>query len=584
MTSHPLARRRRLLRVGVGALAVAVLATACGLSDTARSSIKAGSGSAIGSTAGQQVAGGAGQAAQDAGAGAATDPNAAAAGGDTTSGGTAPDPNAAPGAVTGGGGAAVPGAAPAVVSGGGGTSSGTVPGAPAAGGTPAKAGSTTAKASTKATATTKATTKAPAKTAAPVKAGGPVAAGPAPATSAACSTAGGDATGITATDINIGLHAPLTGTGTPFPNSSFVEGSKIFWKNPAHKVCGRNVNIDFEDDTYTPDGANKVCSAFASTKFLVLGGAGTDQIQACATNTDMTRAGVPYLSAGVTENGLTGLGNYFAGSLTYRQQGPLLVTAANQNGYAKPAASIDNADNGGKAQWAIVTGASGNFTDARDGITKALDAAGIKYKVFPVDQSGNYQAAATQLGTTLALSGYKSVYTLTAPGYWVYMIGGFYGQSPTGNGVAWTGPGVSFSDFLVAQLVCSGSKNQISGHAYYLAPNTGLDRATAEFKSDAAADGQAGDDIQWGLYGLDQSVFNALNATAKTGLTRQNFIAALQQQSFAVNGSYAPIAFNGSHFGGTGAYVQQVDCSKGEPGQNQAGTWNTVGSDYLKLQ
>ncbi len=577
MTSHPLARRRRLLRVGVGALAVAVLATACGLSDTARSSIKAGSGSAIGSTAGQQVAGGAGQAAQDAGAGAATDPNAAAAGGDTTSGGTAPDPNAAPGAVTGGGSAAVPGAAPAVVSGGGGTSSGTVPGAPAAGGTPAKAGSTTAKASTKATATTKATTKAPAKTAAPVKAGGPVAAAPAPATSAACSTAGGDATGITATDINIGLHAPLTGTGTPFPNSSFVEGSKIFWKNPAHKVCGRNVNIDFEDDTYTPDGANKVCRAFATTKFLVLGGAGTDQIQACATNSDMTRNGVPYISAGVTENGLTGLANYFAASLTYRQQGNMLVTAAKQNGYATPAPSTDG------SQWAIVTADTGNFTDARDGITQALDAAGIKYTVFKESQNGDYTATAAQLGQQLALRNYKTVYTLAAPGFWVKMIGGFYTQSPTGGGVTWTGPGVSFSDFLVAQLVCSGSKNMISGHAFYLAPNTGLDRATSEFKADASADGQAGDDIQWGLYGLDQSVYAALTETAKTGLTRQNFIASLQRQSLTVNGSYAPIAFNG-HFGGTGAYVQKVDCGPTEPGQNQPGTWTTVGTDYLKLQ
>ena len=33
---------------------------------------------------------------------------------------------------------------------------------------------------------------------------------------------------------------------------------------------------------------------------------------------------VPYLSAGVTDNGLTGLSNYFAVSLTYKQQGTLV--------------------------------------------------------------------------------------------------------------------------------------------------------------------------------------------------------------------------------------------------------------------
>jgi hypothetical protein len=31
----------------------------------------------------------------------------------------------------------------------------------------------------------------------------------------------GDTTGITKSTINIGLHAPLTGTGTPFPTESF---------------------------------------------------------------------------------------------------------------------------------------------------------------------------------------------------------------------------------------------------------------------------------------------------------------------------------------------------------------------------
>ena len=588
----PFSPRRRLLRVGMVMLAMAVSASACGLSSSARSSIKAasaGSAATVGGTAGAAgTAAQPGSAADTSGSGAVADPGAAVGAPVAGVPGVATDSGGAP--VTSGGGAPVPvggvpvaGGAPVAVGGSrpGGTQPGTAattatkPGTTAAtkpGTSPTKSGTTAAKPGTTAAKPGGGTT------------GGGTAAGT--TNSASCSTANGNATGITATDINIGLHAPLTGTGTPFPVNSFDEGSKIFWRDPAHKVCGRTVNLEFQDDTYTPDGANRVCTAFAANKFLVLGGAGTDQIQACATNSDMTRGGVPYLSAGVTENGLTSLSNYFAASLTYRQQGNLLVTAARQNNFLNVAPNtVDNADTGGgKAQWAIIAGKPDNFGDAVTGITTALNAAGIKYHVIRVTNTGNYQAEATSNGQSLALAGYKVVYDLTAPGYWVFLTSAFYTQSPTGNGVFWTGPGVSFTDFLLAQDTCGGSKNAINGQAYYLAPNTGLDRATADFKAGAAADKQPGDDIQWGLWGLNQAVFNALNTAAQTGLTRQNFIAALQRSAFPVNPSYTPLAFNGSHFGGTGAYVQRINCGKAEPGQNQNGTWDTVGGDYLHAQ
>lgn len=427
----------------------------------------------------------------------------------------------------------------------------------------------------------------PAATSAGSAPGGSAAPGTGTGTSQAAATgpavpcgvpSGGDTTGITKTTINIGLHAPLTGTGTPFPNSSFQKGAQVFFDQPQNKVCGRKVQVDFEDDTYTPDGANRVCSQFAKTSFLAIGGAGTDQIQACATNTDINRTGTPYLSAGVTDNGMRNLKNYFAISLTYEQQGGIVVRNALAQGFGQPPA----ATGGAKKQWAVVTANTPNFDGATVGISRALDQAGISYDVTRFNQNGgNYQAAAKQLGQQLALDGYKTIFVDAAPGVFVFLTQGYYNAAPTGNGVHWTGPGVTFTDFLVAQLVCQGSAGAINGAADFLAPNPGIDRATPDFK---AAFNNSYDDIEWGLWGLDQAIYQMLQA-ANTNLTRQHFIQTVQAGTFG-GGAFAPASFRGGHFGGTGAWVQRVNCSKANPNQpNDArgrGSWDTIGSTYLK--
>lgn len=391
--------------------------------------------------------------------------------------------------------------------------------------------------------------------------------------SGACATpTGGNTTGITASTINIGLHAPLTGTGTPFPNTSFKNGAGTFWAQPGHTVCGRKVAVDFQDDTYTPSGAHQVCSAMAKRDFIVVGGGGTDQIQACATDSVVDGTGTPYLSAGVTTNGLTSLPNYFAVSLTYQQQGTLVVQNAIKQGIAHPAKV-----NG--AEWEIVTANTKNFDDATQGITSALQAAGITYHVDRVDQNGNYQAAATQFGQQLALAGYKTIFVDAAPGYFVFMTGGYYGADPSDTKVNWVGPGVTYTEVTVAQYVCTSTKNQIDGHAWFLAPAPGIDRATPDFK---AAYNNSYDDIEWSLWGLSQVLFDLLK-NASGNLTRQNFIARTAQASVP-GGVYPNVVFGGkTHFGGTGAWVQKITCSVTEPNQSQAGSWTTVGNDYLRL-
>ena len=403
-----------------------------------------------------------------------------------------------------------------------------------------------------------------------------------PATGGACGVPhNGTTTGITASTLNIGLHAPLTGTGTPFPNSSFQAGAQTFWDQPGHTVCGRKVHVEFRDDTYTPSGATSVCNDMAGKDFIVVGGGGTDQIQACATAPKIQSLGVPYLSPGVTDNGLTGLSNYFALSLSYAQQGALVLQNAKQQGIANPSPSQVDSDNisGQKAVWAVVTANTKNFEGARNGIEQALNAAHIPYKDYKVDQNGDYKSAATQFGSQLAINGFKTIFVDAAPGYFVFMSGGYYGASSV-NTANWVGPGVTYTEVTVAQYICTGSKNQISGHAWFLSPAPGLDHASSAFKQ---AYNNKYDDIEWALWGLSETLWNLLNK-ANANLTRQNFIASTEHTSLPAGSVYPPLdyAHHGGHFGGTGAWVQRVNCGETEPNQNQNGGWDTVGNTYLR--
>jgi hypothetical protein len=380
---------------------------------------------------------------------------------------------------------------------------------------------------------------------------------PTTAVSAKCSTLGQNVVGITPTEIRIGIHAPQTGTGAPLP-PSFQAGVAVYWKT--HKVCGRTVVIDFQDDKYTPQTAQDVCGPMSRRDFLVIGAAGTDQIQACATMPDIAGKGVPYLSAGVTTNGLTGLKHYFALTLTYAAQADLVLRNAKQQGL-------------GMKKWAVVTSNTNNFKDARDAMESVLTANKIDFKDIQVDATNDngLQGRAAATGTQIATGGYDTVFLDTSPGYFIYMSGTASKQGFNGT---YTGPGVTMTEVTVAQLVCTATVGVVK--ANFLAPFPGIDRATQDFKT---ATGGQYDDIYWSLWGLSQALEGALNASSS--LTRPAFISSLQNATLT-NGVYPPSRFNGGHFGGTGVYSQRMNCSKTEPNQSQAGSWDTVSGPLYK--
>ena len=252
---------------------------------------------------------------------------------------------------------------------------------------------------------------------------------------------------------------------------------------------------------------------------------------------------MPYISAGVTTNGLTGLNHYFAATLTYAQQAELVLRNAKQQGFAA-------------GKWAVITSNTNNFKDAREAMKSVLKKNGIQYDDIQVDATNDngIQSRAAATGTKLATGGYKVAFLVTSPGYFLYMSGTASKQGFTGT---YTGPGVTMTEVTVAQLVCSGTAGVVK--ANFLAPFPGIDRATPEFKSAA---NNSYDDIYWSIWGLNQALEGALNAAPN--LTRAGFIEGLKRATLP-NGVYPPSKFAGGHFGGTGAWSQKMNCGETQP-------------------
>ncbi len=339
--------------------------------------------------------------------------------------------------------------------------------------------------------------------------------------------------------IHIALHGPLTGAGVP--QSSFTSGTPKYWKT--HKLAnGFSVDAVAIDDKYNAADALRACNAAADEKFLIVGGAGTDQISACAQSPKLRRLHVPYLSAGVTEAGLANISTYFATSLTYKQQAPLLIKLAKDKGYF------------GK-KWAMVITETDNFKDAREGMVSALQSNGAKGSSGGFNPSKDVFLTAkaptncSTLATQIRGGGYEVVYFLGQPSFFAQCVGSI-GNVPINP--VYTGPGPSFGISSVITLACAANA---SYQGYYLHPSPSWNQRA---KYGAPAD--LTDDIEVGIWGAMQQLDQAF-ALVKGPLSRESFTAALAQSSVR-GGVFNPVSFNGgSRFAGSAAYANEAVCS-----------------------
>jgi ABC-type branched-subunit amino acid transport system substrate-binding protein len=360
------------------------------------------------------------------------------------------------------------------------------------------------------------------------------------------SAAGGNTTGVTDDSIKIGVHAPVTGAAA-IPQASFERAVGVYFEavNRAGGINGRKVEVLFEDDGFDPNRARAECKKLAEQEqvFLLIGGAGADQIDACARYA--AAAGVPYLSAGVHETrpGLGSLANlptYFALSLTYEQQVPLLANVVAKEFSGENVALIvadnDSLDNFyAQADAAVGDAAGDNFVLSRR---------------IPKNTSSDAPA----VGTAICQSQAQAVVWNASPSSLLNVAKSMPCR------VTFVGPGLTNGLNIVTQVGCPN----VDGALFY-SPFPGMDvmRQDQAFvdayreKNDANPD-----DIGAAIYGMEKLVGAMLQATGKD-LTRESFMATIARVKNFQTGVYPPTSFT-SRFGGTAMNLLQADCGRSE--------------------
>ena len=370
--------------------------------------------------------------------------------------------------------------------------------------------------------------------------------GPA-ASSGPAKVIGTNRTGVTADKITLAVHAPATGAA-PLPVASFERARDMYWRwiteAKGEKVLGRSkVEVLFKDDRYQPSTAVQACREMASSAFSLVGGGGTDQIQACGRFAESSK--VPYFSAGVTENGLRGLKWYFAASMSYKQQGGLLAQYVKKNFSGKKVA-------------AIITDTP-NFDDARDGWETGVKAAGLNYYKtlrHPRGDTSWYNTYATELKG----AGVEVVYINSAPVDYIR----FADQaSQQGFKPQFVGVGVTMGLNTVLE---SGCPELDKGTFFSSFP--ALDYAQQnipDFFAAAQKFGIVADDLAlalWGIARIQHELFKTYEATYGKDLTREDFRNLVEKQTAVKTAVYPDLSYSATdHFGANQVHVLRADCA-----------------------
>lgn len=357
---------------------------------------------------------------------------------------------------------------------------------------------------------------------------------------------GGDRTGVTDTTIKIGVHAPVTGAAA-VPQRSFENAVGTYFEaiNKKGGIFGRKIEVFFEDDQFRPDVARTKCKGMAEqTKvFLLVGGAGADQIDACARYA--AEAGVPYISGGVHESrpgqsALSSLSTYFAVSLTYDQQAPMLARL------------YKSLHNGKKV--VVITADNDSLNGYHDKATAALKSAAGSNLAYSERIPKNTQSEALAIGTKICNSGASAVVWNASPSTLINVT-----KSMTCT-PQFIGPGLTNGLNIVATATCPS----LNGALFY-SPFPGMDvmRKNGQFVSDyQAKNGSAPDDIGAAIYGLEKIIVSMLQASGKD-LTREGFMSTIAKQKTFNTGVFPTTNFT-SRFGGTAMHLLKADCGSRE--------------------
>src|SRR5947209_4587646 len=329
----------------------------------------------------------------------------------------------------------------------------------------------------------------------------------------------GDTTGVTADSITVGVHGPVTGAA-PFPATSFNAGKDVYFNfvNDKGGIAGRKVKVVFEDDGYNPSQAVSVCKKLVQQDhvFMLIGLGGTDQIVACSQYA--ASVGVPYVSEGVSEQALSTLQNYFGLSMTYKAQGPLLAQ------YMKNVLHV--------TRVGMIRANTANFDDAHTAFLQAAQQLGLQVTFDrALDKNADSQTAFSAGGSICGnrANAPEAVYPLLSPGIWVQVVAGANAQACN---PIWSGVGVTAGLNTVGTAACGVAPTT---KAHFFSPFPGLnvaDQVDPDYnRAYRQQHGQAGDDIGWGIWGLEK-VVSAMLAAPGRGLSRQSFVSTSTGKSY----------------------------------------------------
>ena len=344
----------------------------------------------------------------------------------------------------------------------------------------------------------------------------------------------------------IGIHAPVTGA-SPIPQESFDVGKDIYWQflaasNP-DRLFGRNVRVVFRDDEFNPQRAVQVCREMVEQEgaFLLVGGGGADQVTACARYA--SENGIPYLSAGVNEEGLTDLATYFTTTLTYAEQAPMIIAQLQEQGFTEAA---------------LVVSDTPSFNDAEAALMAAAEAGGVALPFTTRINKDASPAEAATVAQQLKDSGVGAVILLSSPV--VFVLGLAPEAAKQSYTPVWIGPGITSGLNAVTAIGCP---NVATGE--FFSPTPGLDVIDSldpDFNPayPQFAGGAAADDIGLQLWSLNKALALMFEATGPE-LGRAAFMNTLVTASPFDNGIYPIVQYSvDDHFGGTGAHLLQADC------------------------
>lgn len=376
---------------------------------------------------------------------------------------------------------------------------------------------------------------------------------------------GGSTTGVTDDRILLGAHAPLTGAA-PIPSDSAQKGNDLYWKWLNEKrslINGRSVEAILSNDNYNPSQAVAVCKEMVERDgvFMLYGFAGTDQIQACARYA--ASVGVPYVSPGVTEAGLLELPNYFALSLTYAEQGPLLADLLVSELGAK-------GESNGMLRFETP-----NFQDAHDSFVAAMGERGAPLEYDRAVSKGAGSSEAQVVVQEMKSRGVENVYVNTSPVWFLQVLQAARSQDYEPQ---WVGVGLTKSIDTVAAVGC---RNGTLSGAKFFSPFpawTDIHRFDPDFKSAVSAiypeEGQ-GDDIMVIPWGLAKVLEPLLEAPGRN-LTRERFVYFAERARNIKTGVYPPVSFSpDDHRGGTQVHLNEAQCAGYKAGDNR---WHTIRS------